>query len=204
MEIESEAFKDTIDENQSISIIREMIQVSRKKLKNDGILFIIWGWVMTLYSTASFLDGRLVMTYQLKTFLKYFVSGMAIAALLFTIYYIYSQRKKIQTYIGISLRYIWIFMFICLVLINLIQANVMHKIVFELQHPIFMIIIAFAILSTGAILRYWLIIAGGMVFGILAYVASYLQLPDQLLAEAVAWIIAFVIPGHILYAKRKS
>jgi len=29
-------------------------------------------------------------------------------------------------------------------------------------------------------------------------------LKEQLLIEAIAWLIAFVIPGHILYSKRKS
>jgi hypothetical protein len=39
---------DSFDENQSIHVIREMIQVSQRKLRNDGILFILWGWIMFL------------------------------------------------------------------------------------------------------------------------------------------------------------
>ena len=66
-----------------------------------------------------------------------------------------------------------------------------------------MVFIAFAIVVTGGILRYKLIIAGGIVFGLLAYVCSYLPLQEQLLVEAIAWIIAFIIPGHVLYSKRK-
>jgi hypothetical protein len=89
-------------------------------------------------------------------------------------------------------------------LINLIEANVLHKIIFELQHPIFMMFIAYAIIITGGILRYRMMIAGGIVFGILAYLGSHLSLQNQLLAEASAWLIAFIIPGHILFSKRKS
>jgi hypothetical protein len=112
--------------------------------------------------------------------------------------------NKVQTYIGISLRWIWFSLIISLVLINLIQFNVLHKINFELQHPLFMVVIAFAIVATGGILRYRLIIAGGIVFGLLAYLCSYLTLPQQMLIEAIAWAIAFVIPGHILYAQRNK
>jgi hypothetical protein len=89
-----------------------------------------------------------------------------------------------------------------MVLINLIQGNVLHKIVFELQHPIFMVLIAIAIVVTGGILRYKMIIAGGIIFGLLAFASSYLPLTQQMLLEAIAWVIAFIIPGHILYAKR--
>lgn len=109
-----------------------------------------------------------------------------------------------QTYIGVSLRYVWISLFVCMVLVNLIQFNVQHSINFELQHPIFMVLMAFAVTVTGGVLRYRLIIIGGVIFGILALVASYMKLQDQLLVESVAWIISFIVPGHILYANREK
>jgi branched-subunit amino acid ABC-type transport system permease component len=90
-----------------------------------------------------------------------------------------------------------------MVLINLIQVNVLHKIVFELQHPLFMVITAFAIAVTGGILRYKMIIAGGAIFGSIALLSSYLPLDEQLLVESIAWLLAFIIPGHILFRQRK-
>jgi hypothetical protein len=196
--------QDSFDENQSIQVIKEMIQVSRKKLRNDGVLFILWGWIMFLHYFTLFLLRKIVLTHQLSLILNYLISGLLIGGLLVTIYYIYRQRKRVQTYIGISLRYVWVSVFICMVLINLIQFNVLHKIYFELQHPIFMVVFAFAVVVTGGILRYKLIIFGGIVFGLLAYIASFVSLPTQMLVDAAAWIIAFIIPGHYLYAKRKS
>jgi branched-subunit amino acid ABC-type transport system permease component len=129
---------------------------------------------------------------------------LPVSGLIFTLYYILKQRKKVQTYIGISLRYVWISLFASMVLVNLIQMNVLHRVNFELQHPIFMVLIAFAVTVTGGILRYRLIIAGGIIFGLLALAASYFELQTQLLLEAIAWIIAFIIPGHLLYAKRNK
>jgi len=32
---------DLFDENQSFQVIKEMIRISQKKLKNDGVLFIL-------------------------------------------------------------------------------------------------------------------------------------------------------------------
>jgi Na+-translocating ferredoxin:NAD+ oxidoreductase RnfE subunit len=144
-----------------------------------------------------------VFTFSLTRFLNITGQGLLIVGLLITVIYIWRQRKKVQTYIGISLRYVWIAMFLSLVLVNLILFNVEHQVHFELQHPVFMVIIAFATVVTGGILRHQLIIIGGIVFGLLALYASYLPLSTQLLMEAVAWIIAFIIPGHVLLATRK-
>jgi hypothetical protein len=141
-------------------------------------------------------------TYQITLFKGYTTIVLAVFGLGFSIIYIYRKSRKASTYIGISLRYVWVSMFAGMVLINLIQANVLHKITFELQLPIFMVLVSFALVVTGGILRYKMIIAGGIIFGLMAYLASFFSLHQQLLIEAIAWVIGFIIPGHILYSKR--
>jgi len=193
-----------IDENQSFTVIKEMIAVSRIKLRQDGILFIVWGWVLFYVSFSGFITRSIVLTYQMNRIISRLGIILGAAAALFTIYYLIRQRKKVQTYIGVSLRYVWTSLFLSTVLVNLIQMNVLHSINFELQHPLFMVLMAFAVTVTGGILRHRLIIIGGVVFGALALTASYLGLKEQLLLEAVAWVIAFIVPGHILFAKRNK
>lgn len=193
---------DSFDENQSIKVIREMIQVSQKKMKNDGVLFIFWGWLMFYNYISSFVFKKIVVTYGIKKGFQYFGIVLGIFAFAFTIYYLVKKSRKITTYIGISLRYVWISVIVCLSLTNMIIYNVIHTFNPELQHPVFMVFLAFAIVVTGGILRYWLLIAGGIIFATLAYICSYLTIDWQMLAEALAWLIAFVIPGHIMYAKR--
>jgi hypothetical protein len=193
---------DAFDENQSLQVIKEMIQVSQKKLKNDGILFILWGWISFLTYMLEFVVQSVPHTYQITLFKGYTTIVLAVFGLGFSIIYIYRKSRKASTYIGISLRYVWVSMFAGMVLINLIQANVLHKITFELQLPIFMVLVSFALVVTGGILRYKMIIAGGIIFGLMAYLASFFSLHQQLLIEAIAWVIGFIIPGHILYSKR--
>jgi len=195
---------ESFDENKSLQVIREMIEVSRKRIQKSGVLFILWGWLMFYNYISGYIVREIVLTYPVRKTIEYIGYALGMAVLAFTVYSIFKQRRKVQTYIGISLRWVWFALLVSLVIINLIQYNVLHKINFELQHPVFMVVIAFAIVVTGGILRYRLIIAGGIVFGILAYGCSYLQLQQQILVEAIAWVIAFVIPGHILFAKRKQ
>lgn len=195
---------DSFDETQSLLVIKEMIQISKNKLKQDGILFIVWGWALFFVSLSGYIGRSFVLTFTLENILKIFEIVPPLLAVIFTIYYIIKQRKKVQTYIGNSLRYVWISLFVSMVLVNLIQFNVLKSINFELQHPIIMVLMAFAVTVTGGILRYRLIIIGGVVFGLLALIASHLKLQEQLLVESVAWIISFIVPGHILYANREK
>jgi hypothetical protein len=192
------------DEKQSLQVIKEMIQVSRKRLKNDGILFILWGWISFITYFLEYLAQTIPHIYQMTLFKRYVSVLLPITGIIYSVIYVIRKSRKATTYIGIALRYVWISMFAGMVLINLIQNNVLHKITFELQLPIFMVLVAFAIVVTGGILRYKMIIAGGIIFGLLAYVASLFPLNRQLLIESIAWFIAFIIPGHILYAKRKG
>ena len=203
METKEEDSK-SFDEMQSIQVIREMILVSQNKLRNNGILFIFWGWLLFYISITGFVSREAGLSWEIQNILGLTTIIFSIAGLIFTIYYLIKKRKKVRTYIGDSLKYIWVTAFFSLVFINLIQYNVLHTIKFELQHPIFMVVFALAIISTGGILRYKLIIIGGIIFGLLALLSSYFSISVQLLFESIAWIIAFVVPGHILYANRKK
>ena len=194
---------DPFDENQSFQVIKEMNQISQKKLKNDGLLFILWGWVMFYSGLSGYIVREVLLSHRFERFLGVFGKVFGLLVVAYTVYYIWRQRKKVQTYIGISLRYVWISMVGCFVLINLILYNVLHQVNFELQHPLFMVMMAFSVVVTGGILRYKLIIIGGILFGLIALISSYFRLSYQLLFESCAWFIAFVIPGHYLYATRK-
>jgi hypothetical protein len=195
---------DSLTETQSLIVMKEMIQVSKNKLKRDGILFIVWGWVLFYVSITGYIERSYGLTFEIKNILNTLGIALPIMAGTFSVYYLIKESKKVQTYIGISLRYVWISLFVCMVLVNLIQFNVLHSINFELQHPVFMVLMAFAVTVTGGILRNRLITVGGVIFGILALTASYLPLKEQLLVESIAWIIAFIIPGHVLYANREK
>lgn len=192
------------DEGQSILVIREMIKVSHRKLKNDGMLFIVWGLIMSIHYLIFYLVEKIAIPHQLHLIFKYLAIILVIGGFTYTIFYTLKQRKKVQTYVSTSVRYVWVGMFCSLVLINFIQNNVLPEIIFELQHPIFMVIVAFAIFVTGGIIRYNTLIHGAIFFALMALIASYLPLPDQLLMEALAWLIALVVPGYMLYSSRND
>ncbi|HPR61179.1 MAG TPA: hypothetical protein PLF35_09545 [Prolixibacteraceae bacterium] len=189
------------DEKQSLQVIREMIKVSQKQIQSDGILLILWGYAMLLTHLIKYLIEALFLPNRVIQILKYADPVLPFLAFVFTLWYFLRQRKQVTSYVGQSLWYIWAALFLCLVLTNLILFQTLEKVDFTLQHPLFMVVIAFAVVVTGVILRYKLIIVGGAVFGILAFICSLLPLNQQMLLHAIAWLIAILIPGHILHYK---
>ena len=195
---------ENFDEKQSLQIIKAMIQVSHRKIKNDGILLIIWGWIWFLGRLSDYLFWTIPHTQEMKQIKNIVGFIIFILALFYTIFYIYKQRRRVATYIDISLRYIWLSLIFGMSLISMILYNVLKEPNFELQHPIFMVFIAFAIVATGGILRYRLLIIGGIVFAALAYFSSFFAIQEQMLIESFAWLTAFVIPGHLMFTKRNK
>lgn len=197
--------QDKLTNEQSVQVIKAMLELSQTRLKSDGILFLVWGWSSTLsYFFLYYLPARMATGYWLTKGINILKIALPVLAILFTAYYLYKQNKRVSTYIGTSIRYVWATVIGSMVAINLIQFNILGEINFELQHPIFMILIAFGTIMTGSMIRYKLIVVGGVVFGLLAFAASYFELQDQLLIESIAWLIAFVVPGHILFAQRNK
>ena len=87
---------ESFDESKSLQVIREMIGVSQKKLQNDGILFILWGWLMFYNYISSYFLREFVLTYPIKKTFDYAGYVIAILAIGFSLFYILKQSKKVQ------------------------------------------------------------------------------------------------------------
>ena len=179
--------------------------VTKNRLKRWAILFIVWGWLLLLGSLMGYVERSMTYSFLLEDVMNFLQIALPVIAIAFTIYFLIEQRKdKRGKQLRITLISLWIALVVSMVIVNLIQQNVMNELNFELQHPLFMVLTAFAITMTALIIRYRFMIIGGVLFGLSALAASYLKLPEQLLVESLAWLLAFVIPGHLLYARNKK
>ncbi len=179
------------------------IEAIKKVLRSDDILFLIWGYALTIGNLSHYLNEILFVPNRIHSILKAVELVIVIIAIGFTIYYFVKIKQKVISHDSLSVLFVWIAMVVSLSLTNVILFSKLHKVDFTLQHPLFMVITAFAIMITGIIYRYTLVIIGGVIFAALAYACCSLDLNDQMLLEAIGWFIALVIPGHILYLKKK-
>jgi len=171
---------------------------------HESIMLILWGWVMFIDYFRFYISRKFMISFDARKILEFSSKAIVVAGVVYTAYYLSKRMDKLKTDLGKSLIIVWLSMFVSLVMVYLIQLNVMHTVVFELQHAMFMVLSATAIVLTGRLIHNKGVFYGGIIFALLGFGASYLKLTDQLLLESLGWLLAFVIPGHVLYSKQKK
>jgi hypothetical protein len=190
-------------EKQSLSVIQEMIDVSTRNLKNDGILLFVWGWALFLQYLLACLPDLILMKHYIMNTFKVLKPILLTVVILFTLYYIYQKRKRVKTYIAITSRYTWLGIIVVFNLMVMILKT-KGEINFDLLHPLQMTLIGLALFITGGLYRTWILLVSGVVYWTAAVFASRQPMMYQQLIESIAALIAFVIPGYYLYYQSKK
>lgn len=167
-----------------------------------GLLLALWGWAQFLGYIRYFMVRMVPLSFATCKTLEYLTNGLSLVVLLFTLNYLYVHRIWFKKPEVRTLLTIWIGLFLSMVFTNLIIQNTLHHVIFELQHALFMLLTAVAILITGSIIRSRWMLVGGIIFALLAFGASYFSLKYQMLFEAIGWMIGFIVPGHLLMRRK--
>jgi hypothetical protein len=168
-----------------------------------GSMLLLWGWLLTLSYLIQYFTLDSELTDPIKTLLHYLTFVMPFFGLLISMLYLGKNKDKPSFSDNMKVVWIWLIVIACMSLTNMIIWRVNKEINFELQHPIFMVFTAAGIIITGILKKYQWVIFGGLSFGILAYMAAVFPIKTQMLFEAIGWFIAFVIPGHQIFARPK-
>ncbi len=188
---------------ESLSIIRNMIDKTKDTVADDSFYFLLWGWLVF---------GCCVSTFVMKVWLQfpyhYYVWFlMPVGGIVSWIYGSRQAKKqRIKSYVEESLDSLWIgvgFAFFALVLINMISGETWQK-----AFTYYILLYAIGTSVTGRILRFKPLLYGGLINFILAVVSIKYSYDYQLLIGALAILISYIIPGHLLriryHQKRKS
>lgn len=192
---------DEIDLDQSLQVIREMIEVSRNNLKNDGILFILWGWIFFISVFTRYLIRVIVINENIASLINKTLLVVLLAGVVLSVNYIYSKRLELKTYTGEILRYLWggiIFLNLFLLLFQL-QSDVN----FDMLISQYMLMLALGTFVTGGIIRFRLLIYCSISFMVLVLIGLYLHSDISVLVFSLSFITGLAVPGHILYSKRE-
>lgn len=168
---------------------------------HESLLMVLWGWIFFLDFFRFYLCKVTGISYDARKVLVYFSTTLVVLGVLYSLFYLSKRLDKLQSSMGKSLIVTWVLSLLCMVMVYVLQIQTMQHVVFELQHVLFMIFTGLAILATGHQIHNRQVFYGGGVFILLAFGATFLKLADQLLVEALGWLIAFVIPGHLLLKK---
>jgi hypothetical protein len=186
-----------LSHTESMEIIQRMIGVAKNKIDEYGFHFLLWG---TLVVAASLANYYLIVfspsKYATIPWLLMPVIGIPLA-------FIYEFRKKrtakAQTYNDSSYSFLW--MGFGITLFFTIFYSVMNHIS---PIPFILSLVGLATFVSGCIFRYKWLIVGGIVFWLASVSAAFVPGPNQLLINAGATFIGYIIPGLLLWRKSKA
>jgi len=190
-----------ISREEGLSIIQQMIDTAKQEQKDDGIGWIIWGWLLFLASTFTLCT----MQFNWNVNLFFFWNGFGLITALLLVFEacrFFGGRKKtkVKTYtqalfdklnIGFTIS-----LFLVILSMNIEPMNVHSLKGFALLLGLY----GFWILIYGAVLNFRPSIIGAYITWAFAIASLFVHRFElTMLFHALAVLCGYIIPGHIAY-----
>lgn len=188
-----------LNEKESLALISRMIQNTQKRLeKGAGKPMLIWGYATIFTTIAVWIVFRLTGNYNWN-YLWFMIPATGVTFMLFN----ERRPKEIRTYVDKVVRYIWTVLGCSGFLLSIMS-------IFEIMWPFPILFIIIFVMGMGSILTGLVIefrpsiIGGiiGMFIGSAHYLAEIYDI--KMLTFVLAFIVMFIIPGHILNYRAKK
>jgi hypothetical protein len=182
---------------ESLRLIQSMITKTKQDISDKSIYFLVWGWITFIAFTAQFVLKH-IYNYEKH----YMVWWLTVVGIVFSIYYSSKENKnrKVRTYVGDSIKYLWIGMGIAYFVLSMILSKYgWDKIVF----PFFIMLYGLGTFISGSIIQFRPLVIGGIIAFGLAVGAAYIEYDFQMLFGAAAILVSYIIPAYMLRSKNK-
>ena len=188
--------EETFSPEQSLRLISTMISKTREDMSDNGIYFLVWGWITFIACVGQFVLKNI---YQYEQ--HYVVWSLVLVGIAFSIYQGTKEKKqKAKTYVGESMKYLWIGMGISFFVLSMILSKLgWGTVVF----PFFILLYGLGTFISGNFIRFRPLIIGGILAWCLAIGSVYVSYDYQMLFAAAAILISYIIPAYLLRRKNK-
>lgn len=183
---------------QSLQVIQSMIQKAKEEVVNNSFYFLLWGW---LIFAASVLNFVLIKFTDIKQ--PYLVWNLIWIGVVMSIIKGVKESKKgkVKTYIGETMRYFGISTAIIYCGLPFIFGSYN---LWQYSFPFYILIYAAACFFMGSIMQFPVLKWLGLLCLPIMIVSVFISFDWQLLLLALAILISYIIPGHVLSAKEKN
>ena len=175
----------------SIALIRSMIDKTRKDFSDNSIYFLVWGWGAFLGCISQFILKTMA-HYQYHYRVWFITILCAVITVFISIRH--KKEKRVETYIGESMGFLWAGLGITFFIISII----FMKMGWQYCFPFFMLLYGLGTFVSGKVIKYPPLVYGGLTSFFLAAVSPWVQYDYQILLAAVALLASYIIPGHML------
>jgi hypothetical protein len=189
--------KENISPEQSLQIIQSMIEKVKLDVAKNSFYFLLWGWLVFMAALLNFI----LMKFTDFRY-PYIVWSLMIIGMIASIYKGVKEGKqnKAETYLGETMKYFGI----SLGIIYTSLAFIFWKYnLWMYSFPIYILLYAVGCFFMGAMMNFSLLKRAGLFCLIIMVISVYVGHDWQILLMAIAVLVSYIIPGHILQ-KRQS
>lgn len=193
-----------ITPEESLRIISEMINKTKEEYGNNSFYFLLWGYLISIACVLQFSIIKFLVSlgYHTKISLVSAILWGLILLTGFVIQYIFIEKSKkttkIKTHIGEFLTIHWQVNGALIIIAGLFCWKYhIHP------SPFILAICGSATLITGLLIRQKALITGSLFMLIFAVIALWINNEYQLLINAFAIILGYVLPGYNLKSLKK-
>ena len=183
---------------ESLKLIQEMIAKTRQDMEDNRKYFLLWGWVTFVAFVGQYLLKN-VFNYEKH----YLVWLLIIPAIIFSTYMGIKERRtqKANTYIGDSMKYLWMGMGISFFVLSMILSRMGWN---NNGFSFFILLYGLGTFISGKFLQFKPLIFGGVAAWVLAIASAYFNYDYQMLFGAAATLVSYIIPAYLLRYKNET
>lgn len=183
----------TLTEQESLAVISKMIKTAQNELEDDSFYYLIWGWLVFIASVGNFV---LMKMESELAFLPWAVLMPLGGVLTFIYSGKHEKKQKVRTYTEEVMKYVVIAFLVTL----FITLSFMSKLGLS-TYPIVLLIYGIWLFVSGGAIKFTPLIIGGIINWAAAIAAFFVTFDFQLLILAIAVLLGYIIPGHLLKAR---
>lgn len=187
--------KEALDERESIRIIADMINTAKAEVRDNGFLYLLWGWLTFMASAAHY---AMLFFYPSKSYWPW-LTLMPLGGVVTLVYLIReSKRRRIKTKIGDFLSSVWLAFSVSLVLI----LTFMSTLGAENTYPVIIVLYGIGTFLSGKLLSFKPLVVGGFLCWFIAFISFFSDPSHRVLLLALSLLVSYIIPGHMLKSAR--
>lgn len=179
----------------SLKLIQTMIAKTRRDMGDNSNQFLLWGWV----SFAGFI-GQFILK-SVFAYQKHYLVWLITLPTIFVSIYLGNKQQRLQkvnTYLGDSMRYLWMGMGISFFVLSIIFSRMGWS---SSVFPFFILFYGMGTFISGKFLQFTPLVIGGILAWILAIGATYVTYDYQMLFAAAAILFSYIIPAYLMRQK---
>jgi hypothetical protein len=191
--------QEKLSPEESLQLIQSMINKTKTNAAEDAFNFLVWGWITFIICIAQYIL-KVIVKYQ-QHYLAWSLIWVAVIIVIVKSIIDRKKVKKVVTYVDDSMKYLWTGVGISFFVLGWICAVNQWQNCF----PLFIMLYGVGTFVSGCLLKFKPFVIGGILCWIIAPIAAYVKNYDyQILLTALALLISYIIPGHLLKSRYKK